>query len=1031
MADEEHYLEVWRYDGVLGVFNEATIVGGWLPATPDSWVDVTELLAGDITFEASEQLHGLRASITIDNGGRLQWDEDRPIAFVHQHYDGVSTSARALLMWGYLSGEGEQVLGAGLRVLERRTVSYADRWARRPTPSKAFGRPNLMLAATFDQSRSVLPLALPAEEVPNGEYVSQAIVDGTMGKDNNSDTVVVSEKIAELAPAYELGNTVYDIPGTGWRPVPRVVRLYAGRTSHTIGAGGQPVFIEITCHAQHILWGSFDDRAAVPAFYEQDVGPIYPAQLENDFIRTAFDPGGRNPAGYLFRCRLKNQASFPHPENGPYVQWNTSSAWYNLPAKLVFYIRSGVTNPLAADYSSGRTIHATFKPSAPDENTADVLDIVLTDDWVRHEMTLDSMGRYGGVMMRFGAKSNGVNGADLVFELDDLRVSVGYNDREHAKWCDSARYSIAFDDGIGHERWINLYNDTFLPDEWTIPPEGSLIIADDGTIFTGSFQPGERQVVSLRPRTVDFWFGPLSAARLKTGHSTNPDRTEYDTVVNVQEVIEEFLFSGINWTMGANPQALVRMNPVSTGALATEDYPRLGISTLDAFGSSPWTYDLGAYNPPTLMYDLTQTGLKATVTNANEYEYGGTIQIDDELITYVVNDDGVLTLSQRGYNPLGAPFGFGHPNGPIAHATGAAVTPWRNGAAQTGNLLQYVSIRRRTGLAPILDGKLLYSNDPAPPSPMPDYERTAGGYWKVFGRFSNNNQNTVTVWNQSGASYVEARWLVVVIAWQGQYRGVAQRAKFNEAIARQYLPYGGNGGSYQGVIATSLGYMVGHFLVNHAQVPPAKYVAPEGDTDPILDSISFAPTTVTQIIDSAAKAAGFYVLADGYGYVRMTPRPASPYFRAPAVSKTWSFDDLRAWPTVQWRSARQVSQVRVVAREYAQQRIHVIRYPEIAGVLGTRYEAKDVVVASPAMALDYARALYRQLNAQRTPPVEVGYVAGLWIGDRHVVNLPEVDPSGQTVGINCQVTSFKIVVSRGPQGSRRWRTTISLEEITL
>lgn len=1028
---EEHWLELWLYTGLLSAFDETTITGGWLPGA--GWTNMTNQVRGDITLDLTEQTRGWKASWRVNNESRATWDEGRPFAIVHKHwYASSGYGARALFMWGYLPGEGAQTMDRYGVQTGTRAGSYADKWTRTPTPSLQFGRLNLMTGAQFDAAKSVAPLATPSAEVQFREYVSQAVVDGTMGNDQNADTAVVSTLVAALALPSTLGNTVQNISnGVGFRPVPRIRRLFIGRTSHVVGAGGQTAFVEITCHAMHINW-DFETPAAIPAFNEVAAGSPYPATISNSFVGTAFVAGAGVGGSQSFRVRLKNQASSAHPENGPYIQWNTGSGWVRLPAKLTFSIRAASTNPVNADYSVGRTVHVTLKQASPAENAKDEIDIVLTDQYVDYSLTLDSVGTYGGVMMRFGAKVNGVNGADMLWELDNLRVTFGFNDLEHAKVADSSRFTIAFDDGIGGERRVNLFNDSLLPDEWIIKPEETMIIADDGQVFAARFTAGEKTVVSLRARTLtqpNLWFGPLSAARLKTEFTTNPSRVDYDDVTNVHDQVEEVIFSGLNWTIGANPQAIVRDAPVSTGGFTTEDYPRLGLLTSSAFGSSYWTYNLQAYVAPTLAFDIGTTDPSLVVSDGDHYENNVIVQVDNELIQCGLNLQGALRVTTRGYNPAGAPFAIGHPNGPAAHLAGAQVIPWRNNVAQIGKLVSDVEIRRRAGLSRILDGKVLYSNEIAPPSPFPDFERTAGGYWKVYGFYSNAAGDVVKVPSPGGVPYVEARWLVNIVAHMEPYGGVLQRGKFNEIVARQYSPAASASGAYQSRQVAYLADMVGYLLVVHGGVPDFKYFWPFSGVS--VDAVSVAPSMLSQVIDNVCQNSDFRVMVDGYGVCTLVPRPSSPWFRPSVPTATWGLADLRDVGTLTWVNRNRVAQVKLVARDVAGMRVHAVRYPDIAGTVGEIREIKDILVSGIDQARDFARAAYRQANGRRTPPVVTGYVPDIKLYDRHVINLPGLDPGGGSIGVNTYVTGVRIVWSEVASGSHRWRTTISLQELTL
>ena len=48
------------------------------------------------------------------------------------------------------------------------------------------------------------------------------------------------------------------------------------------------IFFLLVCRAQHITWGSFADRAAVPGFHEEAAGPTYPAQKDTTLRNTFF-----------------------------------------------------------------------------------------------------------------------------------------------------------------------------------------------------------------------------------------------------------------------------------------------------------------------------------------------------------------------------------------------------------------------------------------------------------------------------------------------------------------------------------------------------------------------------------------------------------------------------------------------------------------------------------------------------------------------------------------------------------------------
>ncbi len=1025
---EDHNVEVWRYDGDMALFNWSLLVPGWLP-NPGPWVDVTNQVQRTMQWTHTRSVvSGPKLDITIFNESRIAWLEGKPVVLVAQHWaDGV-LGAREVVMWGYLQGEGEQEFDYKTGVQRgKRSVGVAVEWTNIPIPALTFGRPNLMAGATFDASKSVaiLPSNQLSQEAHYGEFISQSTADGSMGIDGNPDTVVVSNLLAQLEPNAVLGDTVQLIGGE-WLPVPRILRAYFDQPWGTdTGEGGTCGFIELACHAHHITWGNMENPAAVPAFYETDVGSPYPAVINNAFIDTDFEAGQGRNGGQALYVRFKNQSASAHPENGPYIQWNTSSNWRNYPAKLTFWVKARFAG------SVGKSLWVQLKPAAPDENTTQEVHLILTDQYVKYTLNIDSLGRYGGVMMRFRSEINGVASQDMIWLLDDLTITVGYSDQLHSDHTGS-RFTIAWDNGHGTEGRHVLYFDRMADAGWSIPPEGTIIVANDANALRARFNPGDIQVITMRNKAPLWWFGPLTGARLKTQFGNNPSRVDYDNDAGTNNTIEELLFSGLNWdAYGGNPSAIRRNSPVSTGAFVQEDYPRFGVNTQSS-GPSYFTYDLGEFIPPTLGVTLTQTGLLAQTTNGDYYGQVGVMQIDDEMISYVANDDGALTLSQRGFNPFGAPFGFGHPNGPIAHNNGARVYPVLNNVKQTGHRVADVSIFRRAGTAKIRDGKVLYSNAANPGSPSPNFERTVGGDWKVFSFFSNGSSESVTVTSPE-PKFVQARWLSVIIANMEPHPvyGDPQRGKFNEVTARPYFPGASGEGNYRGRQVSRLHEAVGHLMVVWGGVPLTKFTVDPSVQNVPMDFTSIAPNMLTTILEQLLSSASLMIVTDGYGAVRLTPSPESAFFVDPQIANVWGLGSYRANPAARWTKRQQVSQVVAVGREVAAMRTHRVAYPDIAARRGRVLEIKDVTVLGIDQLRDFARAKYRQANAQRTPPTTTGYVPGLAVLQRNLVDLGDLDLGGQMVGVNVYVNGYVVRVTPGAQGSTLWRTDLDQAELMI
>ncbi len=1006
----EHWLELWRYDG--DAFDEAVVVDGWLPTTGDDWSDQTATLLG-AGLRMDPDQGGWRIDWTHANESRLDWPDLTPIAVVARHWSGVGGyTARETVLIGYLHGDGTSTFDKAGVQRAQRSASYAGRWDAIPLPAMQFGKVNLLTGATFDAAKSVAPLATPASEVQYGEYVQQTDVSGAAAIDGNSDTVAVSSLIAEIVSSTPYGNTVRD-----GRPVPRIAWIYGGRSSRTIGAGNETIAIGVACYARCITWGDMEDRAAVPGFYEEADGVTYPAEKNTEYRNTAFVSGQGRGGSWSLRARFKT--GHVNPLYQPYFQWNLGFGWFGLPVRLEFWVK-------AADGPSvGKRIVVTLKGAAPEENNAVEAEIVLSAGYQRHRLNLDSMGRYGGVMLRFRAAKGEVGATDLLFDLDDLELVAGYSDQLHAV-ATNTRYFLGLDDGDGHEAWQRVAFD-LAPAEWGIPPGGMVIFADDPVAFRAKFDPGDRQVFSLRAAQPNFYFAP-GVGRLKAAFGQNPNRFDYDDTTSMTANLDELLFSGLSWTQGANPQGMRRQSPPLTGAFAAVDYPTLELGDADSVGPSYWTYDLGEYQPPTLDNDLTSGALVAAVSDHRHYDATGVVAIDDELIAYNAVEEGRLHLTTRGYNPAGAPFTTG-PGAPAAHDAGAAVYPWRNGAIQTGHLVSGAEIRRRMGRARILGGKVLYSNSDDPPSPDPDYERTTGGYWSVFGVWTNQAAEVAALPAPGG--YVEARWLSYVVWHMDHYQGDPQRGKVNEVLAYQYLPSGGAAGNYATREVATLADMVGHLLVAWGGLPAAKYLPSSAAALVPIGTTPFSGGSLRDALDAALALGGLALYADSLGYVRLVPTPSSAYFVAPAPSATWALADVRADLSGRWQPANAVAQVRLVAREVAALRVHAIRYPDVMGRIGKILEIKDLTVSGIEMARAHARAAYRQGNARRGLPVVVGYLAGLAPFDRHVLDLGELDQGGGFAGVNTYVESFDIAIERGAQGSLTWKSTISLTELGL
>jgi hypothetical protein len=221
--------------------------------------------------------------------------------------------------------------------------------------------------------------------------------------------------------------------------------------------------------------------------------------------------------------------------------------------------------------------------------------------------------------------------------------------------------------------------------------------------------------------------------------------------------------------------------------------------------------------------------------------------------------------------------------------------------------------------------------------------------------------------------------------------------------------------------------VLAHLLTQYGGVPAAKVSLPSL-TAPIGD-LPLAPTTLRTAIEGLERSGLVKVWADPLGAVMVAPDPASPRYSAD-VAITFDVSNVIGEVQVTWATAHQVAQVVTTAREVATFRTHTISYPSRPGRLGKVVELRDLTVRSAGEAWEITEAAFRSGNARRRYRLTTG--ASRWARPllRVVCNFPDLDSSGQHVGVNCFVASFRHRLGMD-EGGVSWVTDWELWELPL
>lgn len=971
-------VEIWR-GPVRGDFDEADLADPWLPAGPD-WEDVSDQVLIDGRLDVTHDGQGSRFPLSIADERKDEWADDCAVAVVARARLTSIDSGRVLVGWGYLPGQGRQRITPTGDQIGERLASYASYWDRTNLPAHRLGRVNLAEGATVEASTS--PLASVTAEAPL-EYISQDDNAAAKAIDQEADTVYIGDIIADPTQ-----------PTIGSSSEVQILRLYAGRTTRTIGAGNEPIWIEL-CYVRAVsTWGAMTSSGAVPDLFEMG------SEVRNDaaVVSTITTSG---PDGAYYQVKSKTGQPSPTVSNG--VQWNESLGLPDRPAKLLLEYKA------AAPASIGRGIRVTFKPLDPGASGI-VGTLALGSGWQTYEADLSDLTEYGGYVLRVQNAPGEVAAADLDWRFR-FKVYVGYSDL--GQGGSQNKLHLSYDDGNGHTDTLRIAWDLANgAEDWQIPPLGSVILTDDLATFRAKFDPGQRQVFQLRNLAPDWFFGPgIGKVALRRGNGFRYQQYNPSGYTLVQEV--NFVTNGLSWTPS---QGLSRQSPIGTGSLTVEDYPHVGLLP-GAYGGGYIWLDLGAYQPTVLAFPMDSTQLTMTVEDGDRISLGVLHKIGTEQVLPSARDENTFVIA-RAQNSTSA----------AAHNPGDSITPRPGGADQTGPTWDTIEIRRKRGTPAIKSGVVIASNLISPGDPSTGgslWERHAD--WFLVSRFDNPAQSDVIALSPPGGQ-VQARHVCVGDVLMHYYQGQPQRLKINEIVVREILPGSSTAGGWAGHGASNNAEAAAHMLTQHGGMPPTKLTiaaspAPMGD-------LPITPATLAQVLDNLA-GDELRIWLDPYNGATIAPDPSSPLYDAREPYLTIDASVLISDPAVDWGDRQPVAQIRLTARETASLRTYVVTYPQRPASLGKVVDVGPVSVRSYADAFRAAERIFRARNVRRTPQnVTIGPAPWLRPWLRVLYDVAALDASGAVQGVNCAITAYTHHFADDGAGLV-WTADLSLQEIIV
>lgn len=988
---------VYRYDADPELFDPAAITTGWEPGAA-GWTYVATV-GGQAGAEFSHDGTGGTIAFGVYDFRKDAWPDDIPVALSARYWDGAAWSPWAAVAWGYTTGAGK-VRRSPEALLGEVKASIVGRWGKLAVPGITFGRLNIAQGAAAGAHSTAL--INPNELVP-AEYAYQVNCDPPNAVDGVIDTVAAAEVLA--------GPEVLDYGGTD---LPRLASFF-GPHDPGVAIGGVPRFIQLDCTRSLTGWGV--SWAAIPEMYNADAGEGQTALRDDSKYTTTVQSDSEG--GNAFQVANKLNAD---PKATTWVQWIVKSNRTNVPMRVRLDFRAAPASSAAL----GKVLDVGISDARPVGQTTQNIGVTLGADWQSFIVDFDSSTDYGGAKISIKTQPGDHVAGGWTYQIRRLRVLVGWDHDGWAKLNDYKALYLGMDDGAGHEKWQRISWDLAAGGNFNIPPERVLVIADDAAVLKQQFDPGAATVLQMK-NAWKWWHFEPGIGRMKLVLQNNPPNlSDIDTLAAGAIVLDDINFAtnGLTWTA---TQAMVRKSPWGTGAFVADDYPSVGFG--ENYGTGYWVFDLGAFVAPTLALDAAPGAAVLYVSDTRPFQMPGTVRIGAEDLPYYGKDEGTLLLS----GTVGT-----------FHGAGALVTPLHDGAVGPGSSPQvaktfdYVEVRRREGVPTIRDGVLLYSKLTAPGDP------SAGGSkwerhpdWLLLRRFRDNTAAVVSAYappkpmNNGVYTWAEqARHICLAIAeMQPSATGVTQHPMMNELTVREWVPEAGGGGGYSAAAAGDVTAAIGYLLTRFGELAVTKYV-PRLPVVP-LGSLTVTPTTLMQAVTTLTGGQLARLWVDGLGYAYLDPGPNSLGFDA--QDATWVWTEQNCWgatPEGDWSEAHQCAQVVIYAREPGTLRHHVVKYPEVRLQFGNVVEVKDAVVASREQAADLARATFRDANARRGLTVQCGAAPFVRPFQRHIVNLPSLDPSGEWTGINFYVAAYthKFTVTNGVPTVR---TAITLREMAL
>lgn len=972
-------VEVWRATAGRGDLDETAIAGAWLPSAP-GWTDVTATILADRGLTVDHDGTGATIAVRIADETRAAWADDLAVAVVARARtpDG-GDSGRRLLAWGYLPGAGTQEVGEGGDQSGERTITYHGYWARTPVPAHRLGRRNLAQGATV--AASTAPLTSVTAEAPL-EYISQEDNAAAKAIDGNADTAYVADIIADPAqPA--IGDT--------WDP--RILRAYAGRTVRSVGAGGEPIWIELYAGVDTTPWGT--TWTAPPDMYNTASGEGRPTIRAGDGVLATSVGTWSDGIKYLQIRAIGGDGNY---NREAWIQWVLGVG--DRPVKVSFEIKA------ASSPAIGQPILCYIVGAKRED-----LRLALPQNWTAHELRFDGGDASGRIAINFKFPKGVLMAQDLYWAIRKLRVSVGYRDGQGP-----GPLFVSYDNGAGIGRTQRIAFD-IIPPEWGIPADGSVILADDEKTFRAKFDPGDRQVIQFRNLQPEWFFGP-GIGKLALRYAADPNRLAFNPSAGVLATIEtiDFTTNGLTWQPY---QGISRQSPIGTGNLAVEDYPHVGLLP-GAYGGGYLWLDLGAYQPARLSLAITSGQTAISVDDPDRLASGMEVVIGTERLLLGAQDGASFAVARAQGGTVAA-----------AHDANDAVTPRIGGAAQTGPQWDALQLRRKPGTPAIKSGVILTSNLATPGDPSQGgakWERHPD--WQRLTRFDNPTRaETIDLAPAGGA--IQARHVCVGdVLMHRSADGVAQRFKLNEIVVREWLPNAGAAAGWAGHGASHAADAAAHLLTQHGGIPAAK-VAVAAAPAPFGD-LTIAPAMLSQALDNLA-GDELAIWLDPTNAATIAPAPANPQYDAREPYVTLTEATIVGGLALDWGDRSPVAQVKVTGRDAAALRTHLVAYPDIAGRLGETVEIGPVAVRSREDTRARAARLYRARSVRRTPRrVVVGPAPWARPGLRVVYDAATLDAGGAARGINCVIEGYRHTIrDEGGAIGLVWETELTLREVPL